>query len=150
VRAMETARIVAAPHALEVAAEPRLREFDFGDWEGLTWPQIVATRPHLEDGARTAAALYAPDGGETFEAVCARVSSFFADLRANPAGHVAVVMHAGPLHAALAVLGLVPQAADGSTLAANFAPASLTRIAMEAGRSRLITLSDVRHLHTAG
>ena len=46
---------------------------------------------------------------------------------------------AGPLHAALSVLGL---SAEGQ----RFAPASLTRITMEDGRPRLISLSDVRHL----
>jgi alpha-ribazole phosphatase len=142
-RAVETASIVAEPHGLEVRRDPRLREFDFGEWEGLTWDEIVATRPHLREHALTAASLYAPDGGETFAAVCERLQPFFDELRAAPVGHAAVVMHAGPLHAALSVLGL---AAEGQ----RFAPASLTRITMEDGRSRLISLSDVRHLHSPG
>ena len=142
-RAVETASIVAEPHGLDVRRDPRLREFDFGEWEGLTWDQIVATRPHLREQALTAASLYAPDGGETFAAVCERLRPFFDELRAAPVGRAAVVMHAGPLHAALAVLGL---AGEGQ----RFAPASLTRIAMEDGHPRLISLSDVRHLDPPG
>jgi broad specificity phosphatase PhoE len=143
IRAVETASIVAEPHGLEVRRDPRLREFDFGDWEGLTWDEIVATRPHLRERTLTAASLYAPDGGETFAAVCERLRAFFDELRAAPVGHAAIVMHAGPLHAALSVLGLT---GEGQ----RFAPASLTRITMEDGHPRLISLSDVRHLDTPG
>lgn len=142
-RAVETAAIVAKPHGLAVRTDPRLREFDFGEWEGLTWDEIVATRPHLREHALTAASLYAPDGGETFAMVCERLRPFFDDLRSAPVSHAAVVMHAGPLHAALSVLGL---SAEGQ----RFAPASLTRITMEDGRPRLMSLSDVRHLNTPG
>jgi broad specificity phosphatase PhoE len=142
-RAFETASIVAEPHGLTVRKDPRLREFDFGDWEGLTWDEIVATRPHLQEHALTAASLYAPDGGETFAMVCDRLRPFFDELRASPSAHAAIVMHAGPLHAALAVLGIDEHGQ-------RFAPASLTRITMEAGRPRLISVSDVRHLDSPG
>ncbi len=149
-RALETARIVAEPHGLAVRGDARLREFDFGAWEGLTWDEIVATRPHLRDAKHTAATRYAPEGGETFEAVRQRVASFLAEIagEGSPGRRLAVVAHAGPLHAALAALGLPPTDEFGN--AAMFSAASLTRIAMDGGRSRLITLSDVRHLHPAG
>ena len=39
-RAWETARAIAVPHALHVHAEPRLREMAFGRWEGLTYAEI--------------------------------------------------------------------------------------------------------------
>jgi broad specificity phosphatase PhoE len=149
-RALETARIVAEPHGLVVIADSRLREFNFGQWEGLTWDEIVSTRPHLADSELTAASLYAPDGGETFETVCERIRPFFDELRANPVEHAAIVMHAGPLHAALAVLGLSDEPVDVARTGRRFEAASLTRIAMEQGGSRLITLSDVRHLDTPG
>jgi broad specificity phosphatase PhoE len=150
IRARETAGIVAAPHGLTVRPDARLREFDFGAWEGLTWAEIVATRPHLRDAPPTGAALYAPDGGETFDEVRSRIAAFFEALFAGTAraANVAIVAHAGPLHAALAALGLPPTNEHGE--AAMFSAASITRIAMEGGRPRLITLSDVRHLHPAG
>jgi broad specificity phosphatase PhoE len=149
-RAVETASIVAEPHGLPVRTDPRLREFDFGQWEGLTWDEIVATRPHLRDHALTAASLYAPDGGETFAMVCERLRPFFDELRAAPVGHAAIVMHAGPLHAVLDVLGLASAAVDITKTGARFAPASLTRITMEDGHARLISVSDVRHLDSPG
>jgi len=146
-RATETARIVAEPHALEVRHDPRLREFHFGEWEGLTWDEIVATRPHLRESELTAASLYAPDGGETFDDVRKRVASFLDDVSAEPLAHAAVVMHAGALHAAIAALGLSDEAAAAGGVVAA---ASLTRIAMDEGGPRLISFSDVRHLDSAG
>jgi alpha-ribazole phosphatase len=149
-RAFETASIVAEPHGLAVRTDVRLREFDFGEWEGLTWDEIVAERPHLQDRSLTAASLYAPDGGETFAMVCDRLRPFFEELRAAPVAHAAIVMHAGPLHAALAVLGLTDQAVEVAGTGARFAPASLTRVTMKDGAPRLMSVSDVRHLDSTG
>jgi broad specificity phosphatase PhoE len=149
-RSYETARIVAAPHGLEVTRDPRLREFAFGEWEGLTWSEIVATRPHLRDLVVSNAERYRPEGGESYADVSARVRTFLHDL---PSGEerVAVVTHAGPLHAMLDVLGVFAAEHGGRVAAARaFAPASLTHVAMEAGGARLITLSDVQHLNSAG
>jgi broad specificity phosphatase PhoE len=148
-RAYETARIVAAPHGAIVTRDARLREFDFGKWEGLTWGEIVATRPHLRSLALADADRYHPEGGESFAEVTARVRAFVEDLRARDGGHVVVVTHAGPLHAMIDVLGVF----GGLEIAPQrraFSPASLTRVAMEADGARLITLNDVRHLHSTG
>jgi broad specificity phosphatase PhoE len=148
-RAYETARIVAAPHRAAVTADPRLREFEFGTWEGLTWPEIVAARPHLRTLTVADAARYHPEGGESFADVAARVGSFVAELPVVEHGHVVIVTHAGPLHAILDVLGILDNEKNGGARRA-FSPASLTRVAMEAGAVRLITLNDVRHLHSTG
>ena len=146
-RALETARIVAAPHVLDVRADARLREFAFGAWEGLTWAEIVATRPHLDDASWTKAEFYEPEGGETFALVTARMRAFLDDAAAGENGHAVVVTHAGALHAALSALGLGPAAGEP---APRFSPASLTAVAMEGGRARLITLNDVDHLDSTG
>ena len=45
VRAMMTARCVAARFGLTVEPRPELRELNFGDWEGLTYDEIVAKWP---------------------------------------------------------------------------------------------------------
>ena len=142
-RAMETARIIAGGRDTEIVADPRLREFDFGAWEGLTWPEIVAADPRLAAHPPTVSKLYAPQGGETFAKVCGRVRAFVDDLKAeDPEARVAVVTHAGPLHAFLAVLSLTESAADLD----RFAPGGITRIALDAKGARLIGLDDRRHL----
>ena len=45
VRAMMTARCVADRFGLTVEPRPELRELNFGDWEGLTYDEIVAKWP---------------------------------------------------------------------------------------------------------
>ena len=45
VRAMTTARCVADRFGLTVEPRPELRELNFGDWEGLTYDEIVAKWP---------------------------------------------------------------------------------------------------------
>lgn len=45
VRAMTTACCVADRFGLTVEARPELRELNFGDWEGLTYDEIVAKWP---------------------------------------------------------------------------------------------------------
>jgi alpha-ribazole phosphatase len=129
-RALETARTIALPHDLEVVSDARLREFHFGEWEGLTWPEIMATRPHLQESAWKKAHLYAPEGGETYDAVWARVRAFYRDLLATAPEHAIVVSHAGVLHAMLDV-------AELSGEVASFAPASITRIVIDSGRARV-------------
>ncbi|HET9029808.1 MAG TPA: histidine phosphatase family protein [Candidatus Aquilonibacter sp.] len=145
-RAVETATIIAAPHGLAVQRDARIREFDFGAWEGLTWNEIVARWPEFRDQGATAAKLYQPQGGERFEDVCDRVASFLDDLRATRYEDVLAVTHAGVLHAVLEVLGSAIEDRPGDGLSVSFSQASVTRIAMNGEQARLITLNDVSHL----
>jgi broad specificity phosphatase PhoE len=124
-RARETARVVAAPHGLVPIEDKRLREFAFGAWEGLTWAEILASRPHLSQANWHHAQLYAPEGGEDFAAVCARVRSFCDELAAAKLGRIVAVTHAGTLHAMLSVLDL-PESKQAVPV--NFFPASITRV----------------------
>jgi phosphoserine phosphatase len=149
-RAFETARIVGEPHGLEVTPDPRLREFAFGAWEGLTWDEILARHPELREAGRTSAGIFVPEGGESFAQVRARVKEFFDELAAFDDARVVIVTHAGPLHAALAALEAVPLDETGAPAGVRFSPAGVTRLAMEGGRARLITLNDVGHLDSAG
>ena len=143
---METARIVLGARALAPIPDPRLREFNFGEWEGLTWDEITARWPELREHGSTAAKLYRPQGGESFDAVTARAASFINDLRSQTHERALVVTHAGFLHALLAALGSALEDRQGDALSLNFSPVGVTRIALEGERSRLITLNDVRHL----
>lgn len=133
-RAQETARAIAEPHGLQPIADARLREFAFGAWEGLTWAEILAARPHLNEANWHHARLYAPEDGENFDAVCARVRSFCDDLAARNVGTALAVTHAGTLHALLSVLDL-PESRQA--IPVNFFPASITRVVGDGGTWRL-------------
>jgi broad specificity phosphatase PhoE len=148
-RAAETARIILEPHAVELVTDDRLREFDFGAWEGLTWDEIVRRWPFLRGRGSTSAKEYAPEGGERFEDVCDRVRSFLAELATTANGKILIVTHAGVLHAALAVLGNRTYDRPEDRLSLSFAPASISRITMDTEHARIMMLNDVRHLRTS-
>ncbi len=139
-RARETARAVADAYGVPLVEDARLREFDFGRWEGLTWDEILAQDPELARGARSAARYYRPDGGESFELVRRRVRAFLDDVIARGETPVAVVTHAGALHAFCAELQLETT---------RFSPGGITRVAIADGRARLLSLNDVAHLDGA-
>jgi 2,3-bisphosphoglycerate-dependent phosphoglycerate mutase len=142
-RAGETARAIVADREVAVETDVRLREFDFGAWEGLTWKEIIARWPEYNDHLPTQPGRYEPVAGERFEHVVARVRAFLDDLRVRVAsGHVLIVTHAGVLHAMMEVLA--PEGRDRVGMV--FATASITRVAMEGDRARIITLNDVSHL----
>lgn len=143
VRALETARIVAQARRGEIVSDERLREFDFGRWEGLTWDEIVARYPHLANVGFRAAKHYAPEGGESFARVRERIAAFLDDLGKQPVESVAVVTHAGPLHALFSVLDL-----DEPGL--RFTAGGITRIGIEHGTASLISLDEREHLEGVG
>jgi uncharacterized phosphatase len=86
-RARETAEIVGAALSLEVYLDSGLREFDTGNWTGLTRDEIRARfgADHRHDG-------------ETREQLIARVRAALERIRdAHPGERVLVVSHGGPL-----------------------------------------------------
>jgi broad specificity phosphatase PhoE len=77
-RARETAEIIVP--GVDVEADPRLKEMDYGDWEGLTYEQIEE-----RDAAGRREWELAPDrlacpGGESGNDVADRVRAFLVDL----------------------------------------------------------------------
>lgn len=140
-RALDTAAAIAERHGLEVSADGRLREFAFGEWEGLTWDEIVARFPVAAGMAFSSVRAYAPTGGERFDHVRSRVGAVL-DAHRHREGTVAFVTHAGALHALLDIL----VSGEIDLNAVRLTPASITRIAMDTPRPRLTSLDDVRHL----
>ena len=79
-----------------VCVDPRLAELDFGTWDGCAWSDIA----WAEVEAWQADLLHhAPGGGETLQALAARVAAFAADH----AGSVLLVGHAGWINTLRAV-----------------------------------------------
>jgi alpha-ribazole phosphatase len=99
-RAVETARVVAAAHALEPVELAELREIDLGEVDGLAFDDFPADlrRGLLEQplGVRF-------PGGETYEELRGRVVAALDEIVvSHPDDVVAVVSHAGAIRAALA------------------------------------------------
>lgn len=128
----DLARAVATADALDrgrtrLAHEPGLREFHFGDWEGLHFDEVARGWPELSRRYWEAPGDIGPPGGESWNAAAARVTGAVAALlHAHPGRDIVLVAHLG------AILTQV-QAASGRTpasvLSEPVAPLSLSRIA---------------------
>lgn len=97
-RALRTAEAVARGCGVDMVVDPRLREIDCGDVEGLGFDELPLDlrRGLLEEPTRVRF-----PGGETYEELRARVVEALDEL-AGQSGTVAVVSHAGAIRAALA------------------------------------------------
>lgn len=108
-RAMHTAEVVCARVGGTPVPDCRIREMDFGEYEGTPYLE----GGYCDDNIRAAfenPPAYVPRGGETFEQVFARVCDFLeGELKPleGKCGNVLVVAHGGVLHAVVTlVLGL--------------------------------------------
>jgi alpha-ribazole phosphatase len=111
-RALDTARALAAPQGLEVVVDDGLRELDFGELEGLSYDAIRTGWPELFRGWMERPTSVTFPGGEGFADLRARVLPALAAIRARHEGEaVAVVAHGGVVRV---VLADVLELADGA------------------------------------
>jgi probable phosphoglycerate mutase len=96
-RCVETAAPVATALGLDATPDPDLAECNFGHWDGLTFAEAHTGWP-AEHAAWLASTAVAPPGGESFDAVAARVRRFVDRARArHPGAALVVVSHTAPL-----------------------------------------------------
>ena len=106
-RARTTGQIVAKALGLGPPAEDRdLREYDVGDWEGLTRPEIEVGWPD-QLAAWKEGRLLATPGGETRSAFLQRIMAALRRVAAatDPGETAVVVTHGGVIRAAEQVTG---------------------------------------------
>lgn len=101
-RAMVTAGCVAARFGLEVQPEAAFRELSFGEWEGLTYEEIVSRWPDaMENFLQQPDRLSIPSG-ESFRDLQARAVARVQELICQYDGKIiAVVAHGGILRTIL-------------------------------------------------
>ena len=107
-RARETAVRIGQRWGVKPAFDARLREMDFGEWDGRFWNRI-----ELEDADRLKRWMESwvterVPGGESFSIVSERVREWYTQCLTNPEGEVVVVAHAGSIRALLCHLLEVP------------------------------------------
>ncbi len=101
-RAAETAAIVGRARGLPPQLNPRLRELDLGDWEGLTRDEIERKAAALLRRFDDADPEVRPGGGENLRELEQRAVAAVSELvEANPGRCVAVVTHLGVIRALL-------------------------------------------------
>lgn len=121
---------------LEPEIEPRAVEWNYGDYEGLTSPEIGKKRPGwnlFSDGA---------PHGETPEQVGARADALLRELKKKQ-GKIVLVSH-GHFIRVLAVRWIGLPVSAGALF--SLSVASLSKLGYEKGRPALKLWNDVSHL----
>ncbi len=143
-RARRTAEAVAATTGTPLVVEDAWAETDFGEWEGLTFPEVAQRWPD-EAAAWVAHSEVAPPGGESLAAASERILSGLTALLAGHAGEtVLIVSHVTPMKILLQHALLAPPAALRRM---HLEVASICEIDWYDGRMGVVRLlGDTAHL----
>lgn len=105
VRASETMDILRKGLGLPLdgyARDPRLKEIAFGEWEGLTYLDVLGRDKHVVETRESSKWLFRPPGGETYEEVARRMGQWYATLDRD----TVVTAHGGTARALVGHLGI--------------------------------------------
>lgn len=141
-RAAETAKAIATACNRDVILDIRLREYNMGDWSGLTGDEISATAPgvHLENHE-----AQIPNGESAMD-MRKRVDSFLAEITAKHSSRdtVVAVSHGGTLGMVVAAMLNMPAIRRQPF---TFGNTAVTKATYEHGHWRLRSLNDRCHLY---
>ena len=100
-RARETAEIIGRRIDFPVKVDRRLRELNFGVWEGLTFNEVYRDYPKEFDTWFQHTARFKVPGGESFQDLLHRSLEALNEIAALYSGTVAVATHGGVIMALL-------------------------------------------------
>lgn len=84
-RTVTTAREIQALAGGHLVIDPRLREIDYGEWEGLTRKEVFQKWPDRYNAYKENPVLNIPPGGESPQSVLDRILDFWNELQSSPA-----------------------------------------------------------------
>ncbi len=147
-RAFRTAEIVAESTGAALIVDDDLAETDFGEWEGLTFAEVMARWP-AEMAAWTASVDAAPPGGESLAGAARRALTALDRLLAEHGRKtIIVVSHVTPIKTIVCRALLAPPAA---LFRIHLDVASLSEVDWYAdGPALLRSLNDTAHVHAGG
>jgi len=149
-RTIETARILAEPHGLDVQMRDGLREISHGRWEQMTRKEVEKAFPEEAAAWEKDPFTFAPAGGESGLAVTARALPVLMEIvREHVADNVMVVSHKATIRLLLSsLLGFDPRRYR-DTLDQN--PAALNIVDFKNALSaRLSLFNDTSHYAVTG
>jgi broad specificity phosphatase PhoE len=149
-RAVETARILARPHRLEVHERAELREISHGRWEQMTRQEVEDTYPDEVAAWDDDPFTFAPEGGESGLAVTSRALPALLEIvRAHEGEKVVVVSHKATIRLLLSLLlGFDPRRYRDNL---DQSPAALNIVDFRSPtRARLTLFNDTSHYAEAG
>ena len=144
-RTVETARILAEPHGLEVQTRDGLREISHGRWEQMTRREVEEKYPDEAAEWEKDPYTFAPVGGESGLAVTARALPVLVELvRKHPGENILVVSHKATIRLLLSsLLGFDPRRYRDNL---DQKPAALNIVDFkDAMRARLTLFNDTSH-----
>jgi len=144
-RTMETARILAAPHGLEVSTRDGLREISHGHWEGRKRSEVERLFPEEYARWETDPFSSAPPGGESGLAVTARaLPALLAIVEENRDRQALLVSHKATIRLLVSsLLGFDPRAYRDRL---DQSPASLNILDFkDPAHARLALFNDTSH-----
>jgi broad specificity phosphatase PhoE len=149
-RTLETARILAEPHGLEVQTRDGLREISHGRWEQMTRREVEEKFPDECAQWEKDPYTFAPQGGESGLAVTARALPVLIDLvRQHSACCILIISHKATIRLLLSsLLGFDPRRYRDN-LDQN--PAALNIVDFkDPTRARLTLFNDTSHYTKIG
>jgi broad specificity phosphatase PhoE len=107
-RARETMEVLRATLGLDPPSydiDDRLMEIAYGEWEGLTLPEIDARRPGLLAERERDKWDFAPPGGESYRNLTSRIEAWYKEMMHD----TVVAGHGGGVRALMAMFGVLPR-----------------------------------------
>jgi broad specificity phosphatase PhoE len=144
-RTVETARILAAPHNLQVQTSDGFREISHGHWEGMKRREVEEKFPNEMADWEKDPYTFAPVGGESGLAVTARALPALIDLvRKHPSENILIVSHKATIRLLLSsLLGFDPRRYRDNL---DQKPAALNIVDFrDPTRARLTLFNDTSH-----
>jgi len=148
-RTVETARILAAPHDLQVQTCDGFREISHGHWEGMKRREMEEKFPEEMAEWEKDPYTFAPEGGESGLAVTARALPALIDLvREHPGENILIVSHKATIRLLLSsLLGFDPRRYRDNL---DQKPAALNIVDFRnPTRARLTLFNDTSHYDKA-
>jgi probable phosphoglycerate mutase len=148
-RTVETARILAAPHDLQVQTCDGFREISHGHWEGMKRREVEEKFPEEMAEWEKDPYTFAPEGGESGLAVTARALPALIDLvREHPGENILIVSHKATIRLLLSsLLGFDPRRYRDNL---DQKPAALNIVDFRnPTRARLTLFNDTSHYDKA-
>lgn len=143
-RAFQTAAIIGQTLGLTVVTSPRLRERQYGAWEGLTAAEIQANYPEEFAAWRARSVDFAPPQGETRSQLLTRALAELHTIVRRHMGETAVVVTHGGL--CYVLISHFLDSINGDRREFTFANASIHTLEVTADRWAVITVNETAHL----
>jgi broad specificity phosphatase PhoE len=149
-RTMETARILAEPHGIEIRPRDGFREISHGRWEQLTREEAGTRFPEEIAAWELDPYTFAPEGGESGLAVTARALPALIELvHAHPGETILIASHKATIRLLLSsLLGFDPRRYRDNL---DQSPAALNIVDFkDAAHARLTLFNDTSHYTEGG